>query len=269
MSQVYQIMEMMLVGKPMTSSMLKDIHNPVNMSYAWPKSTTATFVELLARMSEVSVSAQFKALSKDVLTKFFISKDLSQHPHIRNRTFALRCECALRYTRLGDMLDKKIARKVLFDFVPPQYYYAQVQPLKDLRKQKSGIFEPSLAAVLVNNLETLTSMKKVSGKWILNEEYSQDSEVYDSALFTWIGKRNSVRLQVIDNVCFDLKTNVVGLMLPMKSLITYKYIVLVDVQTYEIVTEPNLVSDLRNKRKDTILLCLRSYLHRCSVSAKI
>eukprot|EP00750_Incisomonas_marina_P011739 INCI16410.13.p1 GENE.INCI16410.13~~INCI16410.13.p1 ORF type:complete len:580 (+),score=65.71 INCI16410.13:934-2673(+) len=86
-SLVFSVMQHMLVPVHMSAKMLGDVHKPIDLSYAWPTSTVATFAELVACMCTSPV-ASTPGLIDGLLDRFFADPKLCKHPHIRNRTLA-------------------------------------------------------------------------------------------------------------------------------------------------------------------------------------
>ena len=110
-----------------------------------------------------------------------------------------------------------------------QMFTFTIEPEMDLTKSRAGVFEPALAVILINDEITLNKLHS------LNWNYVGDA----NSLFQHIYyKCTSRKVQIFDNVAFDVKTNQLTLPLPHRTKIPYTYLALMDIQRYAIVSKP-------------------------------
>ena len=226
---------------PMTAAMLEDGKLAIDLSYRWPLSTVATFVRMLSKMS-LSPSA-------------FISNVLSSPmgKHARNRSLALRIQCSLCGSAFMGV-------KSLYTLSALRIFDVKMEPLEGSHffLKRGGVFEPALAVMLVRNSKALRAATEKSGKWFIDPDYSQPV----NALHEWVGERSGKTIQFIQNLRVKRDTAgslIVSVVLPITSedseavretddgpllppIAAFRQMVLVDVQSFEIVSKPVILS---------------------------
>ena len=258
------------------------MHGPIEGQYIWPSHTIGTFVELIKEIC--STNNHNKKLIYGLLDQIFFSRDISRLPHLQNRMLGLRIEASLRSHALDPAIDVEHAykhSKILYSNL--QKIKFSIKPLNsevDLFAPRGGVFEPSLALVLVRNNTLVESMLKINGKWAK----AQDEKEPVNLLYEFLTERGAFAIQIIDNISFvqnklqvevifpsleednkprqhmhlvndndvknkdaysDLKKNV-----PRHPPISaFKYCLLIDVQQCEIVSKPVKLRKILSQKK--------------------
>ena len=148
---------------------------------------------------------------------------LAKVPGIRNRRYALTAMRSLVGVKdestLATSLSQGKAQMLTF----------QMEPTMDLKKCRGGVFEPALAAILIKDNTTLEMLNKFN--WKFRESASSS---FQYVYF----KCNSKRVQLFDNVAFDMETNQLTLPLPPMTKLNFKFLALMDIQRYALITKP-------------------------------
>eukprot|EP00947_MAST-08B_sp_MAST-8B-sp1_P004640 g4640.t1 len=182
-SQLYAILEAVAVPVPMEADMLGSVEAPLEQGYSFPKLTAATFVEMVAAICDAGVGrGLWRRRCRGLLDRLFSSPELFRYAHVRNRLAALRVDVKTLEVAVTPVAKGGIAA---------------------LMKQRGGVFEPALAAVLVRDEATLKALTDRSGKWVRDPEAFGPGSPPRNVLFDWIGSRAGRSVQVIDNVSFD------------------------------------------------------------------
>lgn len=262
-TQLYQFLQVVTVPAPMTPSMMAggSVHEPLRQSYAWPKLTGASFVELVARLCAAPRSHR---LVQGVLDRLFTLPELGNYAHVRNRLMALWVQCLLRAGAAGPQWAAEGRLHPALTYTAPAsaesaprvaLAQAVFTPTYDITERRGGVFEPALALVLVRSEQMMTDMQRASGRWVDPE----DADEPVNLLFMWMEQCGAEDLQVVDNLEYDIDTNTVSVWLPTGAAASssapgapaladavcsawrgghYTHAAVLDVQRYELVSKP-------------------------------
>lgn len=242
------------VPLPMNADMLEEETRPVELSYAWPKVTCATIVEFALACRRRDVKGALDALLE--------CPDLSEAPLVRNHVLCLEMEIAARKRRCKLLAPRAILKRRL----PGTLKWIQVPIPGHLFQPRSGLFEPSLAVLLLRDENALASFTQNQG-WVKEENDDGEENVFNAA-FDWLQNADLYTAQLLDRV--DLAPFANTLKIPVPAAATkdemmtsvssggskssyfserpitdyFKFLLLLDVQTYSILGTSLRLEDL-------------------------
>jgi len=227
-SEFFKLLIGILVPIPVDGNILKQPELAISQSYAFPSHTAFTVLLILDAICEHSKLGL--SLAGNFLKRFFKDSSWHGHPHIRNRTLALRV--------LSSM--KNVRGLPLLRVWPVKMRFTVLKELEmEIWKPRAGILEPSLALFVTNNVKTLTHL--LQG----NRKYKNDSilHVAVNLNFERIEAIPSTKLQIIDNFellsKFSARTKTMDIIVNLPTTSSELcFAALVDIQQYAILTEP-------------------------------
>lgn len=238
---------------PMNADMLADHRSPVELSYAWPKTTCATVLEFALKCGR---------LMKGAVDAVLECPELSKTPVVRNLVLCLRIEAAARVNRLRSLAPRHILKRALF--VDGMEWVSVPLPEKQLFAMRAGVFEPALSVALLKDDATLMGLLANQGPnlWV-----RQGPDVFNAA-YDWLRNAKLDDVQLIDRLKLGPFSSKLSLLLPKppsaKSLASwpapahayfsakpialyFKFLVLVDVQNFAVLGKPMLLDSLLDR----------------------
>lgn len=229
---------------PMNADMLADHRSPVELSYAWPKTTCATVLEFALKCGR---------LMKGAVDAVLECPDLAKTPVVRNHVLCLRIEAAARVNRLRSLAPRHILKRALF--VDGLEWVSVPLPEMSLFALKAGVFEPALSVALLKDDATLKGLLANQGAnlWV-----RQGPDVFNAA-YDWLRNAKLDDVQLIDRLKLGPFREKLSLLLPKppsaKSLacwpapahayfsakpitLYFKFLVLLDVQDFAVLGKP-------------------------------
>ncbi|KAJ8605305.1 hypothetical protein CTAYLR_002328 [Chrysophaeum taylorii] len=217
---------------PMNADMLGDAKVPIELSYAWPKVTCATVVEIALAARTAALDAVFEC-------------DAFRSSRARHLLLALKLDLSARPKRtLSRLVPKLVFRRRLFRRV--KWRSLRCEGREDLFALRAGVFEPALGVALLRDDRVLRDFMKNQG-WVVAA--GKTTEAFNAA-FDWCLTAADYReLQLLDQVRFPrFQTSTFRIPWPSGGgggdfgnapLETYfRYAVLLDVQTFRVLCAP-------------------------------
>jgi len=237
-SDVYKFMNAVFAPVHLTEEMLTDVYRAVELSYPFPSSTIGTFVtffKLAARMDHGS------NLIAGTLDRFFQDPSFFDHTQIRNRLLEMCIQSKIFFDELKPALNHSDNHHPLFHQVLDSNlvnYSCVISPIRDILKPKGGILEPALAVFLVRNDKVLKKIEKANGMW------SKDGDLSLNMVYEFVNDSQYEDIQILDSLCFDSSCYRLTFPLPeiiysrKSELLRFKFLVLVDIQEFRILSAP-------------------------------
>ncbi len=201
---------------PMDPELRATAAAPVDAGYAFPKTTIATVVALVAAASDAAAGALDAVVS-----------EMAEHPIARNLAAQLLVELVLQRGWC------KAAPRLAFarSLPPVRCVRWTLAPKSDLAAPRGGVHEPALGALLLRDAAALAAAQKADGSWEVDEEGARVSLLYE-----FCEDADGAEVQVLDRVCYDIPSRTLELALP--GGLPFRHVLLIDVQTFASIAEP-------------------------------
>ena len=201
---------------PMDPELRATAAAPVDAGYAFPKTTIATVVALVAAASDAAAGALDAVVS-----------EMAEHPIVRNMAAQLLVELVLQRGWC------KAAPRLAFarSLPPVRCVRWTLAPKADLAAPRGGVHEPALGALLLRDAAALAAAQKADGAWEVDEEGARVSLLYE-----FCEEADGAEVQVLDRVCYDIPSRTLELALP--GGLPFRHVLLIDVQTFASIAEP-------------------------------
>uniref|UniRef100_A0A7S3NGE9 Uncharacterized protein n=1 Tax=Aureoumbra lagunensis TaxID=44058 RepID=A0A7S3NGE9_9STRA len=220
---------------PLNIDMLSDPRRAIELSFAWPKSTVATVVELIL----LATKSFGQPATFGCLDAIFAEPQLLRTRLVRNATLALTIEAAARKGGLALALPKIRFKRQL----PVVRWFTCYLPSKEKSTLRAGLFEPSLAVALISNAKVLSLFLHHQG---LNTAFTEI-----------VSRAKATQIQLLDRLRYDPRSGRLDIALPINGEMgplfnstslsdAFEFFVLLDVLTYTVLFEPLTVTSLYN-----------------------
>ena len=201
---------------PMDPELRATAAAPIDAGYAFPKTTIATVVALVAAAGDAAAGTLDAVVS-----------EMAEHPIVRNLAAQLLVELVLQRGWC------KAAPRLAFarSLPPVRCVRWTLAPKSDLAAPRGGVHEPALGALLLRDAAALAAAQKADGSWEVDEEGARVSLLYE-----FCEEADGAEVQVLDRVCYDIPSRTLELALP--GGLPFRHVLLIDVQTFGSVAEP-------------------------------
>lgn len=195
---------------PMDPELRVSTAAPVDAGFAFPKTTIATVVALVAAAGDAAAGALDAVLG-----------EMAEHPVARNLAAQLLVELSLQsgWRRAAPRL--AFARSL----PPVRVVRWTVTAPPDLAAPRGGVHEPALGVLLLRDAATLEAARAADGAWEVDEDGARVNLLYE-----FCEGADGGALQVLDHVAFDVPSSTLELVLP--GGLPFRHALLIDVQTF-------------------------------------
>ena len=201
---------------PMDPELRATAAAPIDAGYAFPKTTIATVVALVAAAGDAAAGTLDAVVS-----------EMAEHPIARNLAAQLLVELVLQRGWC-----KAAPRLAFARSLPPlRVVRWTVATTGDLAAPRGGVHEPALGALLLRDAAALAAAQKADGAWEVDEEGARVSLLYE-----FCEDADGAEVQVLDRVCFHVPSRTLELALP--GGLPFRHVLLIDVQTFASIAEP-------------------------------